>query len=193
MLKKIAEEISPEMKVFSTIGNHDVWPVDQLKFPPNIYLNKLARIWAMHKYPQDAIEQINAGGHYSVLVSRGLRVISINTQWTNDMNFWLYVNWNTDHGRFLFFLENELSKALRQNEKVIILGHIWPNSRYPEWKKIALIDIIEKYQNVIVGQFYGHNHCDKFGLIVDKNNKPISQMFISTMITNNEKKIQLLD
>jgi c-di-AMP phosphodiesterase-like protein len=102
--QKISKEV-PSIQVFSTLGNHvnfiiifkDVFPVDQLNPLADTFFNKLARIWSMHNYTREAIDQskqifkniVLKGGYYSMTVKRGLRVISLNTQWTNDINFFV--------------------------------------------------------------------------------------------------------
>ena len=70
----------------------DGFPVDQLKLPPNDYLNQLARIWSKHKLTSKSIEDIRRGGYYSETIIPGLRIINLNTQWTNNINFYVSLN-----------------------------------------------------------------------------------------------------
>lgn len=43
----------------------------------------------MHNYPSDVLEDIRKGGYYSLTITKGLRLIDMNTQWMNEINFWV--------------------------------------------------------------------------------------------------------
>ena len=55
-----------------------------------------------------------------------LKVISINTQAGNDMN-WFLIEDPTDPGSMLKWLENELKNSESLGQMVYIIGHIPPN------------------------------------------------------------------
>ena len=56
-----------------------------------------------------------------------LRVISINTNFCNNLNFWLLLNFADPHYH-LHWLYKQLHKAEMNKEKVYLLGHIPPGS-----------------------------------------------------------------
>lgn len=62
---------------------------------------------------------------FQILARPGLRIIAINTNFCNNMNFWLLVNFNDPDGH-LHWLYKELEKAEQNKEVVYVLGHIPP-------------------------------------------------------------------
>lgn len=65
------------------------------------------------------------GAYYSVLVRPGFRILSINTNYCNNKNWWLLIN-STDPVNELQWLIYELQTAEMSGEKVHIIGHIPP-------------------------------------------------------------------
>lgn len=65
--------------------------VDQLDTPPNgaWYLKPMAQILSGLGLPQSAVEQFEYAGYYTLLIRPGFRIISLNTQYTNPLNFWV--------------------------------------------------------------------------------------------------------
>ena len=57
------------------------------------------------------------GGYYTTLVRKGLRIISINMNYCNNMNWWLLIN-NTDPSGQLQWMIGVLEQAEKNNEKV---------------------------------------------------------------------------
>ena len=76
----------------------------------------------------DDIEQIAA---YSILVKPGFRVISLNTNYCYNINFWNYLNL-TDPDGILAWLINELQNAEDNHELVHIIAHIPPGDSCTE-------------------------------------------------------------
>ena len=60
-----------------------------------------------------------------ISLRKGLRLISLNTNFCNNMNFWLLINFEDPH-KHLHWLYNQLLKAEFRKEKVFIIGHIAP-------------------------------------------------------------------
>ena len=69
--------------------------------------------------------QIKRGAYYSVKARDNLRIISLNTNYCNDENWWLLIN-GTDPENELTWLINQLAEAEKLNEKVHIIGHVPP-------------------------------------------------------------------
>lgn len=68
---------------------------------------------------------IEKGGYYSVRPKPGLKLISLNTNYCNNGNFWLLLNL-TDPAGELKWLVEELQDSENRNEKVHIMSHIPP-------------------------------------------------------------------
>eukprot|EP01080_Neovahlkampfia_damariscottae_P012628 gene12628-6532_t len=186
---EFSESMNSGMKVYPSFGNHDGFPVDQLKLPPNKYLNELSRIWSKHKLSQKSLEEIKRGGYYSETIMSGLRIVNINTQWTNTNNFYLYVNETDDHANQMKWLDETFKEAEEKNEKIILLGHIKPggSSRWPAYKLYHFEKLIQKYHHRVVGQFYGHNHADDFAFMMSQDNKIINSMFVGGVVVPHPK------
>ena len=65
------------------------------------------------------------GGYFHTLIRPGLRLVSINTNFCNNLNFWLLLNFD-DPSEHLHWLYAVLLKAERRGEAVYIIGHIPP-------------------------------------------------------------------
>ena len=100
------------------------------------------------------------GGFYAVDVRRGLRLISLNTNYCNRMNYWLLIN-NTDPAGQLLWLRDQLQDAENSNTKVYIIGHIPPGHSgcLKAWSW-AYHKLVNRYANTVRGQIYGHAHTD---------------------------------
>ena len=59
------------------------------------------------------------GGYYTVLVEKGFRIISLNMNYGNVGNWWLWIN-STDPAGQLQWLADTLHKAEENHEKVFI-------------------------------------------------------------------------
>ena len=60
-----------------------------------------------------------------MLVRPGLRLLSVNTNFCNNFNFWLMLNFD-DPGRHLHWIYGEVKRAEEEGDKVYIIGHIPP-------------------------------------------------------------------
>lgn len=79
------------------------------------------RLWL----PAGTSSTVRKGAFYSVLVRPGFRILSINTNYCNNKNWWLLIN-STDPVNELQWLIYELQGAEINGEKVHIIGHIPP-------------------------------------------------------------------
>jgi sphingomyelin phosphodiesterase len=172
--------------VYPAFGNHDTFPVDQFAEPPlNQWLmNNISLIWGRW-LSSSALTTLRIGGYYSVTPEAGLRIISINTQYCDNVNFWLWLDHEDPTGQ-LAWLTTELSAAESNNEKVYIIGHIPPGddtceSRYSR-KYFA---IVQRFNQTIAGQFFGHTHHDAFQVFREAytDAKPMNLAYIAPSIT----------
>ena len=122
--------------VLVTLGNHDTSPENTMTIPglPNgqshTYdwdLDYVAKLW-QHK---GWIDAKNAGrvrehyGSFSMSPRKGLRVISLNTDYWYYVNFYNYIHMDyPDNSGMLRFLTDELFAAEEAGERVWIMGHV---------------------------------------------------------------------
>lgn len=171
-------EYLPNVTVFPTLGNHEMVPVDS--FSPSNLLSiarddspewlyrRFDRYWSRW-LPSSTLETITKDGFYAVTAQPGLKIISLNTNFCHNTNFWLYIN-STDPGNQLQWLIHELQLSELDNEKVHIVGHIPPGSEdcLRIWSK-NYNRIVRRFSRVISGQFFGHTHTGEFEVFYDKD------------------------
>lgn len=202
-------EYLPDITVLPTLGNHEMVPVDS--FSPSNLL-QIAREdspeWLYRKIdsswsrwlPADTIKTITKDGFYATMIRPGLKVVSLNTNFCHNKNFWLYIN-STDPGNQLQWLIHELQISELLHESVHIIGHIPPGGEdcLRVWSK-NFNRIVQRYQKTITAQFYGHTHTAGFEIFYDANDlqtrfkrsnsygsstpQPISVGFIGPSVTS---------
>ncbi|KAB0799106.1 hypothetical protein PPYR_06986 [Photinus pyralis] len=186
------QRIFPNTVILPALGNHEgipagnfppPWNKDQAHSMDWLYneVNKHWKTWL----PESEENSILQGGFYSVLIRPGFRVISLNTNYCNIFSWWLLLN-NTDPAKELDWLVNQLEQAENNDEKVHIIGHIPPGSSdcMKTWSH-NFNEIVNRYQNVIKAQFYGHTHSDEFQLFYDPNNssRPNNVAYVAPSVT----------
>lgn len=188
---KLIVEYLPGLKVFPAVGNHEGAPVNS--FPPpfvtgpdsNQWLrDSLADHWKIW-LPDYALPTIYKGSYYTVLLSKGFRLVSLNMNYCNNMNWWLLIN-NTDPAQQLQWLIDTLQEAEDNGEKVHIIGHILPGS--PDCLKPwswNYYKIVNRYQSTVTAQFFAHTHADEFEIFYDEKTRkiPTNVAFIGPSVT----------
>ncbi|XP_050417111.1 sphingomyelin phosphodiesterase [Patella vulgata] len=181
----------PNKMIFSALGNHESSPVNSFP-PPFINGNEsidwlyeaLAEDWTTW-LPNSTIATIKQGGFYEVSPYPGYRIISINTNYCNNQNWWLLLN-TTDPAGQLQWLIGALQQAEDNHEKVHIIGHIPPGIsdclRAWSWNYYK---IVNRYESTIVGQFFGHTHGDHFEVFYDEKDfkRPTGVAYICPSVT----------
>lgn len=175
--------------LFPAIGNHEEYPCDMFDLytedKKEEFLNRLSNVYSDFIGQEDAKKFSSTGFYTKLYNNTKLRIIAINCFLCDAMNFYLIRN-PTDPLGQIESLRNALQSAEDSGEKVIIIGHIPPgdytflnecNKRYN-----ALID---RYQNIIRGQFFGHTHYDEMRLIhgyFDKS-KTVGAVYTAPSVT----------
>uniref|UniRef100_A0A9J8A1K8 Sphingomyelin phosphodiesterase n=1 Tax=Cyprinus carpio carpio TaxID=630221 RepID=A0A9J8A1K8_CYPCA len=185
----IHKHLGPNVTVYPAVGNHESTPVNSFP-PPFVHGNRssrwlydtMAEEWAPW-LPKEALETIRRGGFYTVEVERGLRVVSLNTNYCARENYWLMVN-STDPAGQLQWLINILQESENKGEKVHIIGHIPPGLCLSSWSW-NYYHIVNRYESTITGQFFGHTHVDEFQMFYDEDTltRPLSVAFIAPSVT----------
>ncbi|XP_024086116.1 acid sphingomyelinase-like phosphodiesterase 3b isoform X2 [Cimex lectularius] len=169
-----------------TFNSQFVFPVLGHTDPPDIV--KLGQLWK-NWLPTEALLSFTKGGYYMIeMKSKKLKVIALNTNlWTSDNEV------DKDPGGQWAWLEQLLAKSLRKDETVYLVGHVSPGyderQGAPPRMGLAKIhneryhEMVQKYSEVITGQFFGHLHSDTFRLVYNEHGEPISSIFLTPSIT----------
>ena len=100
------------------------------------------------------------------------------------MNFhvWHELSDPQDH---LAWLENELISAEKLGEKVILIGHVPPNDLECLFAWSSRFKALqERFQHVIRGMYYGHNHEDDFAINSGyENQNPLGVILMTPSVT----------
>nr|XP_023023027.1 sphingomyelin phosphodiesterase-like [Leptinotarsa decemlineata] len=185
----------PNVPIFPAIGNHESVPAGNFA-PPWMNTDDHSANWLYQTMadqwrrwlPSSTGNTVLHGGFYSVLLRPGFRLISLNTNYCHTLSWWLLVN-STDPGKELKWLIHELQNAEDNGEKVHIIGHIPPGSFdcMKTWSS-NFYSIVDRFQDTIVAQFYGHSHADEFELFYEtqKYSRPIAVAYLGPSVTTFE-------
>lgn len=84
-------------------------------------------------------------------------------------------------------MTKELLEAETDGDKVHIIGHIPPdNKECTQAWLFNYLRIIDRFQDTVLAQYFGHTHRDEFRILLSPNNKkpkPISVAYIGPSIT----------
>lgn len=179
----------PGKIVYPSVGNHEGFPVNN--FPPPILTgdesgqwlrDALAKEWKTW-LPEETIETIKKGAYYTVLMRKGFRIVSLNMNYGNSENWWLWIN-SIDPAQQLQWFVEVLTQAEKNGEKVHVIGHIPPDATL-KWFKYNYYRIIDRFHGTVVGQFFGHTHHDEFKIFYDMKTytTPISIAYVAPSVT----------
>ena len=92
---------------------------------------------------------------YAIYAKPGLKLISINTIYCSEFNFYLYIN-EVDPDSTLEWLIDELLDSEEKDDRVWIISHIPPGDNYclKGWS-FNFFEIMKRFENIITEQFYG--------------------------------------
>ncbi|KAK6185874.1 hypothetical protein SNE40_008015 [Patella caerulea] len=180
----------PNIPTYATLGNHDYYPSDQ--FSPNtseIY-QRIGEMWKDWINDTEQVEQFKNGGFYSVKTKYGLRILGLNTNLYYTSNK-VTTNLTDPAGQFAW-LDQQLTTAKTNNEKVIITAHIPPGIHTPSnvlWFRSnfneRFLNIIKSHVNddTIKVAYYGHNHADGFKIVYKTDGTPAFPVFNGPSVT----------
>jgi len=169
--------------VFVTIGNEDFWP--DYSGMDKCYASQLDAMWHVWEgvwipSGSDATFKKFGGIAYDAF-NNALKVISINTVMYHTRNH--YFKDDTDPCGQFAWLDQELTSAESNNQRVWIIGHIPPF--YFFWYdqfQSAFLSMMQNHIGVIDGTYWGHTHDDRFFV-----SEPITGLFgmVASSITPN--------
>lgn len=164
--------------VFSAIGNHDTAPSDsssprslpdeQTREQFSYDWHNLQRLFVAEGwFTHEEAKQISRHyGGYSVSPRKGLRIITLNTDFWYKANVYNYIHSeNPDASGILRFLTDELERAERRQERVWIVGHVltgWDGTNPLPNPTNLFYQIVDHYApKTIAHIFFGHTHEDQ--------------------------------
>ena len=155
--------------VFLSLGNHEEAITDQF-YPYSVsanqeFLKQMHNIFQMWLGPQESVTFLDYGYFTTKYKQTNLRIISLNCFLCDILNFYLIKD-PTDPFKQFDWLESVLRQAEKEGEYVFIISHIPPgDTSYMSECSRRYIAIVDRFQNIIRGQFFGHTHYDEFKLI----------------------------
>lgn len=153
------------IKVYSSIGNHDTYPIDQTQKSINkIFLNNFANNWS---YWLNNSQTISKGGYYYSKLNENMYIVNLNSLLYDKINLF-----HLQEGEEQWeWFENTLETIKNENSYLWITNHICPfSSEARSTYTQKFISILSKYKDIIKYHFYGHVHQDTFTLLNYNNN-----------------------
>jgi sphingomyelin phosphodiesterase len=186
-LTDIIKEHLGGIPFYPIFGNHECFPADQFDIFQNEtqwLKNQTGNIWRDFLDDQ-AFTSLRLNGYYSMYNEKyNLRVIVLNTQTCDSVNFFLLRN-PTDPNHILQWMRSELYIAENNNQTVYIIGHIPPGNQFcfSQWAE-RYTALVDRFSHVIRGQFFGHTHQDHFESMHSYvDNSLIGTVFIAPSMT----------
>ncbi|KAF9543678.1 hypothetical protein EC957_000533 [Mortierella hygrophila] len=175
----IASFLGDGVNVYPTIGNHEVapanlYPTEKSGGSAQWLYNSLSSQWSPWLTPSARLQVRNNHGAYSTSPHRGFRIISLNTNFCLDDNYYLFSDLSdTDPNHELRWLISELQHAEDHNERVWIMGHGAPyqTSCLDNWSDLYYQVVLRYSPHVIAEQFFGHSHVDDFAIYYEHGNE----------------------
>ncbi|XP_072022827.1 acid sphingomyelinase-like phosphodiesterase 3b [Amphiura filiformis] len=196
-LTNLLMDVFPDTAVFPVLGNHDYNPTNQMPPRPNSIYQEISEYWDswLGRYT-GVLESFQNAAYYTTLDPiSGFRIVGMNT-------VYYYKDEETkndaDPANQFQWLEDTLTAARANGEKVLIIGHVTPGgferhagqywfTQHEDVEgvqyDVRYYQIIQQYYDVIAGQLYGHQHTDSFKLFYSQNGDPVSAVFVCPAVT----------
>lgn len=159
----LLEDLNYTGPIYPVLGNHEGVPSDMFDYKINRWVFEVfADIWKDYLTP-DAYRNMSAYGYYHMKhLDTNLRIIGTFSMAYDIQNWYLVPN-HTDYLNHLRFLEETLEYCEHNKEVAYIIGHIPPGDVFTlgEWST-RFRALVNRFTNIIRGQFYGHTHYDEF-------------------------------
>eukprot|EP01133_Synstelium_polycarpum_P004085 gene4085-4761_t len=190
LVTNLIKQYFPDSQVFPSLGNHEGVPVNIVPLPYQTdghwLYDALLGSWSDWIDTQ-ALASFQYAGYYTMPM-RGIdkgRVISLNTNWCEELNFQI-IGQPIDASGMLKWLIDTLDAAEKAMEKVYIIGHI-PSGQVDciePWSR-RFYQIVDRYEDTIVSLFYGHEHTDSITMYhaVDGSGRPTAMAYVSPSVT----------
>ncbi|XP_065838310.1 sphingomyelin phosphodiesterase-like [Oscarella lobularis] len=184
---KLLLKYFPNKVIYPALGNHESAPVNS--YPPPFVKGQNSEAWLYNAIvkdwspwlPNETTPTLSYGGFYSVQPATNFRVISLNVNYCSNLNFWVFIN-ETDPAGQLQWLVNELQDAENKGQKVHIIGHIPPNKGCLTAWSANYEKIVNRYENTIAAQIYGHTHETHISVYFN-NSRPVNVLYTGPSVT----------
>ncbi|KAG0262147.1 Endopolyphosphatase [Actinomortierella ambigua] len=164
------DPLQRRLPIIPSIGNNDVYPHNIMEAGPNRILQHFSDIWSEF-IPESQYHTFQFGGYYiTEVIEDKLCVVALNTLFFFNQNTAVDGCDDDDEpgAMQMDWLEVELRALRSRKMSVYLTGHVPPARKsyeptcYRRYSEIAL-----KYQDVIVGHFFGHANIDHFIIMSD--------------------------
>ncbi|THU98984.1 sphingomyelin phosphodiesterase [Dendrothele bispora CBS 962.96] len=181
-------------QVFPSLGrHHDSSPVNAFARKTSMTANDSQWVFDLESagweqwIGNQASDQVrHDSGSYAALVPEtNLVILSVNTQYWYKQNFWLYDSdeFQPDPNDVLAFMVGQLQAAEDAGQKVWVIGHIPLGSEdIMEDQSNYYDQILQRYKDTIVGQFFGHSHKDQFQIAYSNYNEQTAANAVSAAL-----------
>ncbi|CAJ0914636.1 unnamed protein product, partial [Mesorhabditis belari] len=195
-ITNVIREFFPNTPIYQSIGNHEGVPSDSFaphgmdeydtRGPQWLY-TELVKDWSPEL---GAVQQndVQYRGSWAQYIKPSLKLISINSIYCSNHNFYIYIN-QVDPDQTLEWLIEQLIDSEQKGDKVHLFAHIpsGVNDCLKGWS-YNFYDIVNRFESTIVAQFYGHTHLDHFQIYyesADAKKRPTGINFITPSLTTN--------
>lgn len=197
---KIMKHFLKDIPIFPTLGNHDTFPYGQLApealnnvtFDKSVYHwndELMAEVWTSNGWLNES-DKTEISQHYaafSTVTSRGLKVISLNSNCYYQKNLYAYIDVENQPDLFgqWQYLIDELVESEKNGQRVWILAHI-PAGDYDTLpiQSNIFAKIVERFSPYTIANiFYGHTHKDQFKILYSNDLEPVNMAWVSQAIT----------
>eukprot|EP00300_Choanocystis_sp_HF-7_P003572 c12724_g1_i2.p1 GENE.c12724_g1_i2~~c12724_g1_i2.p1 ORF type:complete len:352 (+),score=75.08 c12724_g1_i2:168-1223(+) len=190
ILENSRQKFSPATQIIPCVGNHDIFPSDMFQQDTALdgwFYESLAHSWRKW-LPQDAIDTFKRVGYYKLTVSPGFAAVVVNTNLWIEQDLYRIVASpiRQAHDDQIQWFHDELDKSAKLGEKVLVVGHMPPGHRDQSNELSGALNmIVEKFNNTIVGQVFGHTHQDSFKVYLDTQigSEPVSVAYVAPPLT----------
>lgn len=161
--KYLLENLKYKGPIYPCLGNHEGMPTDMFSNHLHKWIfESFAEIWKEWLTPEAHFNMSNYGYYHMKHLDTNLRIISTFSL-VYDIQNWYLVGNHTDPLNHLTFMEQILDYWETHNEVAYIIGHIPPGDVFTlsNWST-RFRALVNRYTNIIRGQFYGHTHYDEF-------------------------------
>ena len=199
-VSNMIEKYFKDTPVYPVVGNHEphpcnmytpsyLWNLEGHDFDLSWMFDNIASLYSRHLTPE-AIQTFKKAGYYTITTPQGLRLVVLNTNFCYTFNFWVFYDAVDPEGQLQWFADTMLA-AEQARETVYILGHV-PIGHYQCWSpwSAKFNKIVNRFEGIIKGQFYGHTHEDDFKIFFEgpasENStapRPTSSLYIGASAT----------
>jgi len=162
----------PGIPAYYSVGNHDMAPTN-LYYEHREDIKELSEAMFTHwqslsLFTAQQKQTFEKGLYYTASPFPGLRILSYNSEMGALDNFYSILAFEEPlYPAMLQWMEDTLSAARANNEKVIMLGHHpTGGQRVPGYDQY-ITDLQARYGDIVLLHLLGHNHDDKFALVRD--------------------------